>query len=129
QAAEDEGQRLKGVLLAMDTVGRSLRGMGAQEHERLRQEHQRLEALQAAFAAEAEGWRHGCDDERRRLAERWARHEEERRGAMAELAEQRARAFAQEARLERERAAFAELQATATAATESAAAQQRRDDE
>ncbi len=46
EAAEAEGYRLKGLLIHMEHVVGSLRSQGAEEKERLRQEHQRLESMQ-----------------------------------------------------------------------------------
>lgn len=52
EAAEAESYRLKGLLMHMETVLGTLRSQGAEEKERLRQEHQRLEAMQMALEAD-----------------------------------------------------------------------------
>jgi hypothetical protein len=52
EAAEAEGYRLKGLLVHMEHVVGTRRSQGSEEKERLRQEHQRLEAMQMALEAD-----------------------------------------------------------------------------
>jgi hypothetical protein len=52
EAAEAEGYRLKGLLVHMEHVVGTMRSQGSEEKERLRQEHQRLEAMQMALEAD-----------------------------------------------------------------------------
>jgi FtsZ-binding cell division protein ZapB len=52
EAAESEGYRLKGLLVHMEHVLGTMRSQTAEEKERLRQEHQRLEAMQMALEAD-----------------------------------------------------------------------------
>jgi hypothetical protein len=54
EAAEIESYRLKGLLVHMEHVASGLRSGGAEEKERLRQEHQRCESMQSLIQSERE---------------------------------------------------------------------------
>jgi hypothetical protein len=126
EMAEEETQRLRGVLTSMDAVMSMMRGQHVDERERLHQEHTRLEALHASMKSEMDAMRKGIDEERLRLSARWAAFDEERREMLSELHKRQQAINEQAAKLERERAAFANLQNSAAQAAEEESLRQKR---
>ncbi|GMI15926.1 hypothetical protein TrLO_g3324 [Triparma laevis f. longispina] len=118
ERSESQAVRLQGSVGAVEDVMRSLRNQNVEERERLKGEHARLESMQAGLMQERAQFLAVNEEERSRIADRWASFEVEKRKMEENLAIRREDVERGRAKLEREKAEFARLQGEASRAAE-----------
>ncbi|GMH63189.1 hypothetical protein TrST_g12399 [Triparma strigata] len=128
ERSESQAVRLQGSVGAVEDVMRSLRNQNVEERERLKGEHARLESMQAGLMQERAQFLAVNEEERSRLADRWASFEVEKRKMEEDLAIRREDVERGRAKLEREKAEFARLQGEASRAAEAQVEEMSKED-
>ncbi|GMH61416.1 hypothetical protein TrRE_jg2634 [Triparma retinervis] len=118
ERSESQAARLQGSVGSIEDVMRALRNQNIEERERLKGEHKRLESLQESLMTERKMFLEANQEERSKIADRWAAFEVEKRKMEEDLSIRREEIDRGRAALERERAEFSRLQAEASRAAE-----------
>ena len=118
ERSESQAARLQGSVSSVEDVMRSLRNQNIEERERLKAEHTRLESMQSSLMAERAQFLSFNQEERSKIADRWAALEAEKRMMEEDLVIRREEIDRERATLARERSDFSRLQAEASRAAE-----------
>jgi hypothetical protein len=118
ERSESQAARLQGSIGSIEDVMRALRNQNIEERERLKGEHKRLESLQESLMTERKMFLEANQEERSKIADRWAAFEVEKRKMEEDLSIRREEIDRGRATMGRERAEFSRLQAEASRAAE-----------